>query len=196
MSSHLILIAEEDRATRAFLAEQLAADGYEILVAENRRHALALLALADPALVLADVNGETLGLLDSVRSGSGLAGKVDPDTPMIVLTRRADELTRVRVFEHDGDDVVTKPFSYPELRGRIRALLRRTHSRQQRRIVRVGTLHVDLAGREIHVDGQRVALTGKEFDLLAALAKEPTRVVSKEELLRDVWGYCDGNQDA
>jgi DNA-binding response OmpR family regulator len=189
VSSHLILIAEESRATRAFLAEQLAADGYEILVAENRRHALALLALADPALVLADINGETLGLLDAVRSGSGLAGKVDPDTPMIVLTRRADELTRVRVFEHDGDDVVTKPFSYPELRGRIRALLRRTASQQQRRIVRIGTLRVDLAGRETHVDGQPVALTGKEFDLLAALATAPTRVVSKEELLRDVWGY-------
>ena len=189
MSSHLILIAEESRATRAFLAEQLAADGYEILVAENRRHALALLAISDPELVLADINGETLGLLDAVRSGSGLAGKVDPDTPMIVLTRRADELTRVRVFEHDGDDVVTKPFSYPELRGRIRALLRRTASQQHRRIVRVGTLRVDLAGRETHVDGQPVALTGKEFELLAALAKAPTRVVSKEELLRDVWGY-------
>ena len=189
MSSHLILIAEESRATRAFLAEQLAADGYEILVAENRRHALALLAISDPALVLADINGETLGLLDAVRSGSGLAGKVDPDTPMIVLTRRADELSRVRVFEHDGDDVVTKPFSYPELRGRIRALLRRTASQQHRRIVRVGTLRVDLAGRETHVDGQPVALTGKEFELLAALAKAPTRVVSKEELLRDVWGY-------
>ena len=78
MSSHLILIAEENRATRAFLAEQLAADGYEILVAENRRHALALLALADPALVLADINGETLGLLDAVRSGSGLAARSTP----------------------------------------------------------------------------------------------------------------------
>ena len=125
MDSPLILIVEDDGATRSFLADNLSADGYQVLQAENRRHALALLATTDPALVLADVNGETLGLLDAIRTGAGLRAAVDPDTPMIVLTSRADELARVRVFEHDGDDVVTKPFSYPELRGRIRALLRR-----------------------------------------------------------------------
>jgi DNA-binding response OmpR family regulator len=187
MSSPLILLAEEDVAIRAFLAAELTADGYEILQAESRRHALALLASSEPALVLADVNGETLGLLDAIRAGAGLAGQVDPDTPVIVLTSRANELARVRVFEHDGDDVVTKPFSYPELRGRIRALLRRCH--HHRRIVRVGTLQVDLGSREAHVAGRTVALTAKEFNLLAALAKEPTRVLTREELLRHVWGY-------
>jgi CheY-like chemotaxis protein len=63
--------------------------------------------------VLADINGQTLGLLDSVRSGEGLAGAIDPNTPMIVLTSRADELDRVRVLDRGGDDVVSKPFSYP-----------------------------------------------------------------------------------
>jgi DNA-binding response OmpR family regulator len=184
-----ILLAEENPATRAFLQAQLTADGYEILQAENRRHALALLAARDAALVLADLNGETLGPLDAIRTGTGLAGSVDPDTPMIVLTSRADELARVRVFEHDGDDVVNEPFSYPELRGRIRALLRRTNSQRSRRVVRVGTLRVDLGSREVHVDGRPVALTGREFDLLRALVKEPTRVLTSEELLRDLWGY-------
>ena len=75
--------------------------------------------------MLADINGQTLGLLDAVRSGEGLAGEIDPNTPMIVLTARANELDRVRVFDRGGDDVVSKPFSYPELRGRIRVLLRR-----------------------------------------------------------------------
>ena len=107
---------------------------------------------------------------------------------MIVLTSRADELARVRVFEHDGDDVVTKPFSYPELRGRIRALLRRTRNQQNRRVIRIGTLRVDRGSREAHVDGRPVPLTAKEFDLLVALAKDPNRVVSRAELLRDVWG--------
>ena len=106
MSSHLILIVEENESTRAFLAVQLAADGYEILLADGRRHALHLLASRRPQLVLADLNGHTLGLLDAVRSGAGLAGEVDPHTPMIVLTARADELARVRVFERGGDDVV------------------------------------------------------------------------------------------
>ena len=84
-----------------------------------------LLATDQPQLVLADINGQTLGLLDAVRAGEGLAGEIDPHTPMIVLTSRADELERVRVFDRGGDDVVAKPFSYPELRARIRALLRR-----------------------------------------------------------------------
>ena len=189
MPSPLILLAEENPATQAFLRAQLTEDGYEVLQADNRRHALALLAARDPALVLADLNGETLGLLDAIRTGAGLAGSVDPDTPMIVLTSRADELGRVRVFEHDGDDVVSKPFSYPELRGRIRALLRRANSHHHRRVVRVGTLRVDLGSRAVHVDGRPVALTGREFDLLRALVKEPTRVLTSEELLRDVWGY-------
>ena len=127
MSSQLILVVEESERTRAFLAEQLAADGYEVLLAESRRHALALLGTHRPQLVLADLNGQTLGLLDAVRRGEAPVGDFDPQTPMIVLTARADELTRVRVLDRGGDDVVAKPFSYPELRGRIRALLRRAH---------------------------------------------------------------------
>ena len=82
------------------------------MLAESRRHALHLLASPRPQLVLADLNGHTLGLLDALRSGAALTGEIDPHTPMIVLTARADELTRVRVFDRGGDDVVAKPFSY------------------------------------------------------------------------------------
>src|SRR6202022_3315453 len=117
-SSHLILVVEEDPATRAFLASNLTADGYQVVVAENRRHALGLPADPRPQLVLADLNGHALGLLDAVRKGEGLAREIDPETPMVVLTARAGELARVRVFDRGGDDVVSKPFSYPELRGR------------------------------------------------------------------------------
>lgn len=162
-----------------------------MLLAEDRTHALALLGAHHPELVLADINGETLGLLDAIRTAEGLAGRVDRDTPMIVLTNRAGklgELARTRVFEHDGDDVVSKPFSYPELRGRIRALLRRAY-RQQRSLVRIGTLGIDLAGREAYVADRPVTLAAKEFELLRALASDPTRVFTKQELLRDVWGY-------
>ena len=78
MSSQLILVVEESEHTRAFLAEQLAADGYEILLAESRRHALALLGTHRPQLVLADLNGQTLGLLDAVRRGAGDGRRVRP----------------------------------------------------------------------------------------------------------------------
>jgi DNA-binding response OmpR family regulator len=189
MNSHLILIVEEHRATRAFLADQLVADGYEILLAETRQHALHLLAEHHPQLVLADINGQTLRLLDAVRSGDGLAGEIDPNTPMIVLTTRADELERVRVFDRGGDDVVSKPFSYPELRGRIRVLLRRAYEPRPSPVSLVDSLTVNHRTREVRVGDRRVPLAAKEFELLQTLIADPTRVFTKEELLRTVWGY-------
>ena len=188
MSPHLILLVEDDAPTRSFLADQLAADGYEIALADSRRHALHLLATHRPQLVLADINGNTLGLLDAVRSGAGLAGEIDPHTPMIVLTARADELTRVRVFDRGGDDVVAKPFSYPELRGRIRALLRRAHQPRPEAVSRVGALTVNHLTREVRVGERPVSLAAKEFALLQALIADPTRVYTRAELLREVWG--------
>jgi len=189
MNSHLILIVEEDSVTRSFLADELVADGYRILLAETRQHALHLLAEHHPQLVLADLNGQTLGLLDAVRNGEGLASKINPNTPMIVLTSRANELDRVRVFDRGGDDVVTKPFSYPELRGRIRALLRRAHEQPPAHVSRVGSLTVNHPSREVRVGERRVELAPKEFELLQTLIAEPTRVFTREELLRHVWGY-------
>src|SRR5437763_8659791 len=105
-------------ATRQFLLDNLTADGYEVLSAEDRTKAIAILDIYRPELIVVDVNGDTLALLDAVRSADGIAGRLDPDTPMIVLTGDADTLQRVRVLERDGDDVVAKPFSYPELRTR------------------------------------------------------------------------------
>ena len=188
MSPHLILLVEEDARTRSFLADQLVADGYEIVLADSRRHPLHLLATHRPQLVLADINGHTLGLLDAVRSGAGLAGEIDPHTPMIVLTARADELTRVRVFDRSGDDAVAKPFSYPELRGRIRALLRRAHQPRPARVSRLGALTVNHLTREVRVGERPVSLAAKEFALLQALIADPTRVYTRAELLREVWG--------
>ena len=192
MSPHLILIAEENDSARAFLADQLAADGYQTVVADSRRHALHLLATRRPQLVLADLNGHTLGLLDAVRRGEGAAGEIDPHTPMIVLTAGGGELERVRVFDRGGDDVVAKPFSYPELRGRIRALLRRACEPRPVRVSRVGALTVDHLTREVRVRERLVELSPKEFALLQAVAADPTRVHTHQELLRQVWGV-DGH---
>src|SRR3954471_15024783 len=134
----LILLAEEDAATRAFLADNLTADGYDVLVAEDRCGALAAIEAGQPDLVVCDVNGDTPGLLDAVRHAGGLATQIDRDVPLIVLTGRADELARVRYFDRGSDDVIAKPFSYTELRARIRAVLRRTCARSHRRVLRVG----------------------------------------------------------
>jgi DNA-binding response OmpR family regulator len=185
-----ILVAEEDDSTRAFLHENLSADGYQVLIAPDRAKALALLARAHPDLIVVDVNGRTLELLDAVRSGEGIAGRADPDTPMIVLSRDADELQRIRMLERGGDDVVKKPFAYPELRARIEAVLRRSRAtRRGRRILRAGPVVIDVRSRQVRVGGEAVELSAKEYELLVALASEPHRVFTREELLRSVWGF-------
>src|SRR4051812_1615007 len=183
-----ILLVEEDAVCRGFLADNLTADGYEVIVAADKTDALAKLRLA-PDLVLCDVNGDTLELVDGVRGADGLAARIDPTTPLIVLSRQADALMRVRLFEHGSDDVVRKPFHYGELLARIRAVLRRTHQPPSGRRLRIAELDIDLVGQSVLVAGQPVALSAKEYALLVRLAGDPTRVFTKEELLHDVWGY-------
>ena len=190
MFLHAILLVDEDPAARAFLAENLAADGYAVTVAEDRDHALALLNVTTPDLIIVDVNGETLGLLDAVRSADGFASRIDPDTPLVTLTGRAGELHRIRVLERGGDDVIAKPFSYPELRARITAILRRcARTTTSGPVLRAGPVTVDTRTRAVRVLDRPLELTGREYDLLRTLATEPTRVFTRAELLRGVWGY-------
>ena len=107
----------------------------------------------------------------------------------MVLSGRSSELDRVRGFDRGADDYVCKPFSYPELRGRVAALLRRADRARSRGGLRVGALEVDPPSREVRLHGDRVELSQKEFALLRALIGEPTRVFTKDELLRTIWGY-------
>ncbi len=183
-----ILVAEEHDATRAFLADNLSADGYRVQIAPDRVKALALLSTAHPDLVLVDVNGETLSLVDAIRSGEGLAGRIDPDVPLIVLSRDADRLQRIRVLERGGDDIVRKPFAYPELRARIAAVLRRSQMRRSARILRAGPIAIEVRSRAVRVADRPVELSAKEYELLITLAGEPTRVFTRAELMRAVWG--------
>jgi DNA-binding response OmpR family regulator len=117
-TSHVILIADEDELTRRFLADNLIADGLSARAAGSAHATRALLAQEPVDLLLVDVNGQTLGLLDAVRGGELAASS--PDTLALVLTASHDELHRVRLLERGADDVQLKPFSYPELRARIR----------------------------------------------------------------------------
>jgi DNA-binding response OmpR family regulator len=104
-----VLIAEEDDVTRVFVADNLAADRYRVRIADSREKALAILSVEQPDVIVVDVNGKTLDLIDAIRTGDGLASRVDPDTPLIVLTSRADELHRIRALDRGWDDVLTKP---------------------------------------------------------------------------------------
>lgn len=187
-----LLLVEDDPGLRAFLVDNLAADGFEVLVAETVRDGLRTLEYKQPDLALVDLglpDGSGLDLIASVRAADGIASRLDPGLPLVILTGRAGELDRLRGFERGADDYVAKPFSYAELRMRVEAVLRRTCPRRGGGRLRVGDLEVDPAAREVRVRGERVSLSQKEFALLRALAAEPTRVFTKAELLRDVWGY-------
>jgi DNA-binding response OmpR family regulator len=121
----------------------------------------------------------------AIRSGD--AGG-DPTVPVILLGE-ADELELLRAFEAGCDDFMAKPLSYFELRARVRACIRRTQEWCVPRRLVVGALVVDRDQRKASHDGQELALSRLEFDLLAHLAAQPTRVVTKSELLREVWGF-------
>ena len=187
-----ILIIEDDAATREFLADNLCADGYEPLVADCSRDGLRLLETKFPDLAIIDVclpDGSGLDLIRTVRTADGLASRVDPRVPLVVVSGRTSELDRVRGFERGADDYVCKPFAYGELRARLVALMRRADQRRGAGRLRVGPLEVDPPSREVRLRGERVDLSQKEYALLRALAGEPTRVLTKDELLRTVWGY-------
>jgi DNA-binding response OmpR family regulator len=187
-----ILLVEDDPVLVTFLADNLAADGYEPIVAETVRDGLRELEHRRPDLAVVDLglpDGSGLELIQRVRAADGIASRVDPSVPLIVLSGRASDHDRVRGFERGADDFVPKPFSYGELRLRIAAILRRTQRRIGLGSLRIGELELDPAGREVRLRGRRVELSQKEFALLRALAADPTRVLTKQELLRDVWGY-------
>jgi DNA-binding response OmpR family regulator len=187
-----ILLVEDDDATRTFLADNLTADGYELLVTASIGEGLRLLEHQFPDLVVVDVglpDGSGLELVRAVREADGATSRLDPATPMLVLSGRAGELDRLRGFERGADDYVVKPFSYAELRSRVAALLRRAQGRRVAGRLRVGGLLIDPPSRQVTLHGEVLALSQKEFSLLRVLASEPTRVWTKAELLRMVWGH-------
>jgi DNA-binding response OmpR family regulator len=192
-SPKTVLLVEDDAATAGFLADNLQADGYRVFAASEAGEALRALEVRQPDLMLLDLGlagGNGLEVLDRLRAADAAASRVDPDLPVIILTGRSSEVDRVRGFSRGADDYLCKPFSYPELVARIDAVLRRASGRVRRGVLRVGELTVDPSTRSVRVGGRAVSLSAKEFALLHALACDPARVVSKAELLRDVWGYA------
>src|SRR3954471_3212021 len=188
-----VLVVEDDERTAAFLAENLRADGFRVAVASEAGEAVRAIEVRQPDLVVLDLalsaGSSGLAVLDRVRTADGLRTRIDPGLPVIILSGHGGEIDRVRGFTRGADDFVVKPFSYPELVARVRAVLRRSIGRPDAGVLVVGELSLDPTTRLVRVGERRLALSVKEFALLHALARQPTRVFSKAELLRDVWGY-------
>jgi DNA-binding response OmpR family regulator len=187
-----VLVVEDDERTAAFLADNLRADGFRVGIAAEAGEAVRAIEVRRPDLVLLDLSltrSSGLAVLDRIRKADGVGTRIDPALPVIILSGRADELDRVRGFARGADDYVVKPFSYPEVLARVNAVLRRSAGRIGSGALIVGDLSIDPTTREVWLGDERLTLSVKEFALLHTLARQPTRVFSKAELLRDVWGY-------
>lgn len=172
-----VLIAEPLPDERRFLERHLARDGFDVVGAHGEE-AMRLAEHARPDLVLL---GDS-SALDVCRERVG-------DVPVIVLgDENADAVDRVRAFAGGCDDFLARPFLYDELVARIRAVLRRV-ARPEAELVDIGPIRIDRPARTVSVGGVRVAVAGKEYELLLRLAADPRRVFTKEQLLREVWGF-------
>jgi DNA-binding response OmpR family regulator len=174
--STAVLLAESEPGTRGFLERHLVDDGFRVLAAEPA--ALAEANGSSPDLVLL---GDS-SVLEACRAWNR-------DVPVIVLgSPGSDTVDRVRAFERGCDDWVDRPFAYEELLARIKAVLRRTSPPPRERL-EAGGIVIDRATRRVTVDGRLAVLAGKEYELLCRLATDPARVFTKEDLLREVWGF-------
>jgi DNA-binding response OmpR family regulator len=186
-----LVICEDDRPTLELLCDHLLADRYGVLAAPTAADALRLCQYSQPDLLLLDLtlpDASGLDVLREIRSPDRALSRFDPRLGVIVLSGRGTERDRVRGLEQGADDYVVKPYHYSELLARIGSVLRRRRG-ERRSVTRVAEIEISHLERSVTVDERQVDLSAKEFALLGALANEPTRVFSKEELLRDVWGY-------
>jgi len=185
--SELILVIEDEKEIQDLIRYNLEKNGYRVTVAKDGDRGLEQLFASRPDAVVLDLMlpGATgLDILKEVRAETTMQ-----DLPVLVLTARTTEMDKLVGFEHGADDYLTKPFSTRELVARVKALLRRSKSAPASGRMMAGDLIVDTLSREASIAGRKLALTRREFDLLAFLLHHQGRVVSREELLRKVWGY-------
>jgi DNA-binding response OmpR family regulator len=186
-----LVVCEDDAPTLELLCDHLAADRFGVLPAPSASAALRLCRYNQPDLLLLDItlpDASGLDVLREIREANGVDSRFNPRLPVIILTGRGSDEDRVRGLETGADDLIVKPFSYPELRARIGAVLRRGADASEGPC-RVGELVIDPIRRRVWVGEREVQLSNKEFGLLRMLAADPSRVFSKRELLGEVWGY-------
>ncbi len=180
----LVLVVEDEAQVRRFLRAALGSHGYRVVEAGGVREGEQLATSHNPDVFLVD-----LGLPDG--DGVDLARRLREWTkaPIIVLSARGREEDKVNALDAGADDYLTKPFGVNELLARLRVALRHAQAGpEQAPILEAGPLRVDLARREVTVDGRGVRLTPTEFRLLALLARHAGKVLTHRQILREVWG--------
>jgi DNA-binding response OmpR family regulator len=185
-----VLLVEDDAAIRTALTRALREQGHSVNAVGAGLPALTAAVEQKPDVVLLDLglpDVDGADILSMLRSVS--------DVPVIVATARDDENEMVRVLDGGADDYVIKPFTASQLNARIRAVLRRMGRTDEDPVITVGGLVIDTRSYEVSVDGRPVDLARKEFELLLALARRAGEVVSKRDLLSEVWQLAWGGSD-
>ncbi|HEX2155000.1 MAG TPA: response regulator transcription factor [Acidimicrobiia bacterium] len=185
-----VLLIEDDPDIRRLVGETLAAGGHQVTSADTAMSGLQSVVERRPDLVILDLGLPDLDgseLLRMIRSVSAV--------PVIAATARGDERDVVDTLDAGADDYLVKPFSVGQLEARVRAVLRRAHGAPEEPEIRIGDLVIDAQGRTLHKDDIEIELTPKEFELLVYLAERPGQVVSRQELLAEVWRQPFGGAD-
>ena len=176
----------EDNADLAFgLRTSLEVEGYEVLHAATGPEGVRLAQAEHPDVIVLDLMLPQLNGYEVLKRVRGAR----LDMPVLIMTARGEEVDKVQGFRHGADDYVVKPVGVLEFLARVEALLRRARPRAAAETFRFGDLEVDLGRRAVSVAGSEIELSPLEFDLVAALARGRGAVVSRNELLKDVWGY-------
>jgi len=188
-SKKRILVVDDEQEITLVLRSGLAKHGYDVRVAGEGEAALELFQAWPPDLVVTDLsmpNMNGLKLCQRLRELSSV--------PIIVLSVKGDEATKVEALDAGADDYVTKPFGMGELLARVRAALRRSpETSEEQTIIEEGDFRVDLGTREVHVAGSEIRLSPKEFDLLIYFIRHAGKVLTHRALLANIWGgdYTD-----
>ena len=181
------MVIEDEREIRDLIRYNLERAGFQVSAVADGDEGLKRLFAARHAAVVLDLMLPGRSGLDVLKEVRG--EPTTHDLPIVVLTARSAEMDKLVGFELGADDYMTKPFSPRELVARLKALLRRAGPSRGEGVVEVGGLKVDALAREAVWKANRLTLTPREFDLLSFLARHPGRVMTREELLRKVWGY-------
>jgi DNA-binding response OmpR family regulator len=184
MTGERILIIEDDPALLRGLKDNFEFKGYSVRTASDGEAGYEAALLEKPDLIVLDIMLPKVNGYEVCR----LLRKEGLETPIIMLTAKGQEADVVLGLNLGADDYVTKPFSIRELLARANAFLRRTRAKPGEAVA-FGPFVLDLAARRLRRDGKEVVLTPKEFDVLAFLASRPGRAVTREEILRAVWGW-------
>ena len=193
MSTGTVLVVEDDDETRAALVRELSERGYRVQEAADGRSALRHWDAGRPDVILLD-----LGLPDM--EGIEVIKRVrkEAQTPIVILSGRYDEREKVAALDRGADDYVTKPFGVEELNARLRVALRRAAgpTRDEAGRVTVGPLVLDAQAHAVTVNGSRVDLAPREFEILRVLLAHLGTIVTKGQLLRSVWGEAYRGEDS